>query len=284
MKKNWKMYVAMFGVLALGGNSALAQSSKFAATYDTDAVAIEVEVDGTSCAPIDPDGIADSGDEYTYCTDSAGPVAEAELAKLHVANWKEILGQLSAQINLVTFTQAKGRNGGGTSTAVAEGTVRAGMVVVPEGTFQADSCGAWFEAFDNEEANPFAAPGPVTFASRRQELSVTTNLNLIGSIPDVCDEDCIAENLGIEGDVTVALGLDTTAAHSFQFIAEDLKSGNYDVVACYDLTALATVSGDTVLDAGTLARSRVALGPRIISAQEVRATKSGVIDESGSAQ
>jgi len=82
--------------------------------------------------------------------------------------------------------------------------------------------------------------------------------------------------------VTVALGLDTTAAHSFQFIADDLTSGYYDIVACYDLSALAEVSGASVLDADTLAHSKVALGPRIISVQEVRATKTGVIDETGS--
>jgi hypothetical protein len=234
--KSLKMLVALFGVLGFNSmlfvSGAHAQSSKFAATYDTDPVMIEVSVDGTSCAPIDPDGVPDSGDEYTYCTDTAGPVAEAELAKLHVAQWKEILGDMSAQINLDTFTQAKGRNGEGTSTAIAEGTVRGGMVVVPEGTFQAGSCAAWFAAYDADEANPFAAPGPVTFASRHQQLSVTVDLDVIGDIPGVCDAACIEENLGIEGSVTVALGLDTTAAHSFQFIADDLTSGNYDIVAC----------------------------------------------------
>jgi hypothetical protein len=36
-----------------------------------------------------------------------------------------------------------------------------------------------------------------------------------------------------------------------------------------------------VLDADTAALSRVALGPRIITATEVRATKTGIIDETG---
>ncbi len=79
----------------------------------------------------------------------------------------------------------------------------------------------------------------------------------------------------------VALELDTTAAHSFQFIADDLRSGRYDVVACYDLSALAEVSGPDI-DEDTAAMSKVVLGPRIITAQEVRATKDGIIDESGS--
>ncbi len=72
--------------------AAYAQSSKFAATYDTDIVMIDVDVDGSCVTP--------------PCTASAGPVAEAELAKLHVGQWHEILGIISGQINLVTFTQA----------------------------------------------------------------------------------------------------------------------------------------------------------------------------------
>jgi len=282
--KSWKLFVALFGVLALGMTSAYAQSSKFAATYDTDVRMIDVSADGDSAVLLDPDNIPGNGDEYWYYATTAGPVAEADLANLHVAQWKEILGNLSAQVNLVTFTQAKGRNGAGTSTAIAEGTVRGGMVVVPEGTFAEDSCRAAFDAYDARAEgweNIFSAPGPVTFASRRQELSVTVDLDVVGDIDGVCDETCIQDSLGIEGSVTIALGLDTTAAHSFQFIEEDLPSGTYDVVACYDLTALAAVSGTSELDAGTAAYSKVALGPRIISAQEVRATKTGIIDETG---
>lgn len=265
-------------------SSAYAQSSKFAGTYDTDVVMVDVSVNGGSgsCVLVDPDGTPGTGDEFTHCVATAGPIAEAEVASLHVAQWKEILGIMSAQINLVTFTQAKGQNGGGTSTAIAEGTVRGGILVLPQGTGNSGQCAAAFDAYDNELGNPFAAPGPVTFASRRQELKVTVDLDVVGSLPEVCDEQCIEDNLGITGSVTVALGLDTTAAHTFQFVADDLTSGWYDVVACYDLSALAEVSGPTI-DEDTAAYSKVALGPRIITAQQVRATKTGVIDESGSA-
>ena len=79
---------------------------------------------------------------------------------------------------------------------------------------------------------------------------------------------------------TVALGLDTTAAHHFNFIADDMTSGYYDVVACYDLTALAEVSGLDI-DAETAAMTKVVLGPRIVTVQEVHATKDGIINESG---
>ena len=127
-----------------------------------------------------------------------------------------------------------------------------------------------------------SSPREITFASRRQDLSVEVDLDVVGSLPGICDETCIADNLGIEGSVTVALGLDTTAAHHFNFIAADLTAGWYDIVACYDLSALAEVSGADI-DVDTAAYSKTAVGPRMVTVQEVRATKTGIIDESGSA-
>jgi hypothetical protein len=234
--------------------SASAQSAKFAATYDTDPVMVEVQVDG-SAGP----------------TADTAITAEAELAKIHVAQWKEVMVGVSGQVNLLTFTQAKGKNGGGTVTSIADGAVGLDVKVVPEGT--ANPC---------DLADASALPGPITFASRRQELTVDVSLDVVGAIPGVCDAQCIADNLGIDGYVAVGLSLDTTAAHHFNFVAEDLASGWYDVVACYDLTALAQVSGGDI-DADTVAHSKVVLGPRMVTVQEVRATKDGIIDESGSA-
>jgi hypothetical protein len=231
---------------------AYAASAKFAATYDTDEVLVAVEDIGLSNG-----AVMDS-------------TAEMDLATIHVANWKELLVGVSAQVNLVTFTEAKGKNGEGTSTAKAEGSVRVGLTVVPEGTV-----GACASAWVDETL--FAHPGPVVFSSRMQELSVTTSLDVVGAIPDVCDAQCIADNLSIEGDVTVALGLDTTAAHHFNFVADDLTSGTYDVIACYDLSALA----DNNNTDGNAAYAKAALGPRIVTVQEVRATKNGIIDETG---
>lgn len=262
------IFIALISLMIAG--SAMAQSSKFAATYDTDPIIVEVwaGVGQSLCGVFN--GV-------THCARVGGPVAEMDVAQLHVAQWKEILGEMSAQVNLVTFTKVKGKNGGGTTTAIAEGTMRAGMIVAAEG--DSPDCAVAFGAYD-EGTNLFAPPGPVTFASRAQELSITVDLDVVGAIPDVCDAQCIEDNLAIEGDVTVALGLDTTAASSFQFIAENLDSGDYDIIACYDLSAFAYVSG-VDLDADSVAHAKVALGPRIITAQEVRATKTGIIDETG---
>lgn len=243
-------------VAALFAGNAYAQSSKFAATYDTDPVMVSAMIDGTAGAACDP----------ANCVPRM--VAEVDLASLHVANWKEVLVGVSGQVQLMTFTQAKGKNDGGVATAKAEGAVQVEVRVAPEGT--SDPC----------TYGELAHPGRITFASRTQELSVDVSLDVVGEIPGVCDAACIADNLSIEGDVTVALGLDTTAAHHFNFVADDLTSGWYDVVACYDLTALAEVSGLDI-DADTAAESKVVLGPRIVTVQEVRATKTGIVDETG---
>lgn len=240
--------------LALAGfvsGNAQAQSSKFAATYDTDVVLVEIAVDGAGGA-----------------TSDMAVIAEMDLAKMHVPQSKEVLIGVSGVVNLVTFTQAKGKNGGGKATAIAEGIVELTVRYAPEGTANICAVGA------------IAAPGPITFASRRQELSVTVDLDVVGTIPGVCDAQCIADNLAIEGDVTVALGLDTTAAHHFNFVAIDLDSDWYDIVACYDLTALAEVSGDDI-DADTAANSKAAIGPRMVTLQRVRATTDGIVDETG---
>jgi hypothetical protein len=247
--------VTAAAVVTLFAGSAFAQSSKFAATYDTDPVMLDVQVNG-----------------------SAGPAAandmtsEAELAKIHVAQWKEVLVGVSGQVNLLTMTEAKGKNDGGEVTSIAEGEIKLDLKVVPEGTV--DPCNT---------ADNSAHPGPITFASRYQKLTVDVALDVVGAIPDVCDAQCIEDNLGIDGYVAVGLTLDTTAAHHFNFVADDLTSGWYDVVACYDLTALAQVAGADI-DADTAARSKVVLGPRMVTVQEVRATKTGIIDESNSAQ
>ncbi len=233
--------LAAAAALALLATGAQAQSAKFAATYDTDVVLAEISVNG--------DGTLSDTDINS----------EMDLAKMHVPQSKEVLIGVSGVVNLVTFTQAKGKNGGGKSTAIAEGMITLDVRYAPEGT--ANIC----------VNGTSAAPGPITFASRRQELSVTVDLGLIGT--DVGD-------LEIVGDVTVALGLDTTAAHHFNFVAYDLDSDWYDIVACYDLTALAEVAGADI-DVDTAANSKVAIGPRMLTLQRVRATTDGIVDETG---
>jgi len=97
-----------------------------------------------------------------------------------------------------------------------------------------------------------AAPGPVTFAARLQEIK-------IGSDADT--------------DVVISLALSTTAAHHFNFIGVDLDSGDYDVVAVFDLSAFVAVS-----DLENTAKAKVILGPRMLTVQEVRAVQGGLVE------
>ena len=267
--------IAAICLVSFVAGSAMADSAKFAATYDRDPRIVEATWAG--------------GDPVENL------LAEQELATLHVANWKELLIGVSGQVNLVTLTEAKAVNKAGVSTAKAAGTVLTGVLVVPEDTTDVTCESAWEawrellaypEAYPEWEAciadcsgdetceadcgeepaegeNLFVAPGPVTFASRMQELSVIYNDDTGDPIIDY---------------VTVRLTLDTTAAHHFNFVAADLTQGTYDIIACYDLTALAEANS-----VDNSAYARAGIGPRILTVQEVRATKDGIIDETDSA-
>lgn len=139
-----RLTFALLAAAALGfaASPAEAQSAKFAASYDTDAVIVDT-------------GLITIGNKTVTG-------AEVDLATIHVASQKDLLIGVSAQIGIYTLTEARSREGN-TSTAIAEGNVAATVVYAPTGT--ADICA-------NGTA---AAPGEVTFAARLQELSVTND-------------------------------------------------------------------------------------------------------------
>jgi hypothetical protein len=96
---------AMFSV------GAMAQSAKFAASWDTDPV---VETAYSACA----DSVCDPKDENT--------VSEVEMATLHVGTHKSILVGVSSEIGIWMLTEAKGgKNTAGDfwSSAMTEGSV-----------------------------------------------------------------------------------------------------------------------------------------------------------------
>lgn len=232
--------LAAAAAAALFASSAYAQSAKFAANYAADTVQLaefELNFDGNT-------GSSTSATEL--------------LGQIRAPKGKELLIGVSGVANIVTFTEAKGRNKEGTSTAIAEGVMELEVRYAPEGT--ENIC----------ENGTLAAPGPLTFASRRQELSVTIDLDVIDTTGGTS-----ADDLGIEGSVTVALGLDTTAAHHFNFVAIDLaESAVYDVVACFSGNGEVAVDESEVGD--NSARSFVAIAHRMITVQEVRAVKRSI--------
>lgn len=213
MKSVTKIAVAMAIILAIGAYApAAAQSAKFAAVWNDEPVIAEV----------DP-----------------GFASTVEIAEIHIPQQKELLIGVSAQIGIITITDAKGNNDTD-AVALASGEATVTVLLVDQATGDVIA----------------TAPGPVVFASRLQELRVSVE-----------DED---EDLS----VLVGLTLDTTAAHHFNFLGVDLPQGNYDVVAQFDLTAFAEATGLDPTDADAV----VSLGPRVVTAQEVRAVKGSIIE------
>ena len=95
--------------------SALAQSAKFAASWDTTPIVTS----------------ADSTCTNGTCTgNETNSDIEVEMATIHVATHKSVLIGVSAQIGIHLITQAKGKSGGGDSSALAEGSVDVDLALV----------------------------------------------------------------------------------------------------------------------------------------------------------
>lgn len=237
--------LAAVAALAIGfaTSGAHAQSSKFAAAYDTDGVVL-----AHAYACVDGDGGC-ADDNFDWDVGFA-----AHLANIKAPQGKELLIGLSAVPILLTYTEAKGKNGGEIGESVALAGV--GMAVryahhddLPPNFNAGDVC------FDPDSET--AKPGIVPLSVRLQYLSVKSALTIT--------------DLTIEGDITVGLGLATAASHHFNFLAPDLdQSGNHAVAACFVGGAVAALIGET--EGKSLAVA--ALGKRMMTVQEVRAIQS----------
>jgi hypothetical protein len=240
--------IAIVAAAAVISGPVMAQASKFDASWDTTTVSVKAEI-------ADPATVATCTNEDSGTGTRADPcvLAETTIATLDVAQQKDLLIGVSGQIGLVTFTQAKGKHANDGTVTEGSATAGAGVNVT-----------VMLKDADSGETVQTAAPGPVTFAARIQELKVSVPecsvpLDLDGSGTVAYDADC---------EVLVSLMLNTTAAHHFNFIGVDLDQGTYDVVAQFDLSAFVAIVGE---DAA--AEAEVVLGPRMVTVQEVRAAK-----------
>ena len=149
---------------------------------------------------------------------------------------KDIMVGLSAEIELFTSTTAKGTNKGGKDTAVAEAGIVGEVRFLPESDFTTAAA-----VCNGTIASAQAYPGKVTFASRKQELSVEVELEIESASGDCADCE-------ITGYVEVGLNLTTTAAHHFNFIADlqnSYSSNNPAVfVACWHVADGEITEGD----------------------------------------
>jgi hypothetical protein len=253
---------AMFSV------TAMAQSAKFAATY-TKLPSLSVSAFAT-CSSTDGANVSCHDDESK---------SGHTLAVIKVPQDKELLVGLSAEVGLMTFTAVKGKNGGsGTSVADAEAAVTIHACPVDGG-----NC-------------IMAEPGPIKLSKRVQSLSAklggvikdcTFAAELEGDTTVDISEDCNVN------DEEIALMLDTTAAHHFNFVLPNMDQGDYEIKAMFSTAASADVylcdpqdvtSNYTTLGcdddsevAGTAEAASV-INKSMLTVQTVRAIKGGIID------
>jgi len=204
------------------------------------------------------------------------------LATIKVPQAKELLVGVSAEIGLVTFTGVKGRNGG-TASSLAGGIAFVTVAAVPR---------------DVTQQSIVAAPGQIILSKRVQELTATLG-GVIQSCPVTCAPGIdpvtgfptvVCENIDIAEDCEVtdeqiALLLNTTAAHHFNFVLPDVPVGVYDIKAFFTTGARAKVDicddGDTwcTYDAeGTVsasANAKAVINKTMLTVQSVRAAKGG---------
>lgn len=199
---------------------------------------------------------------------SDGGPAAVEVASIASPGAKDLIIFLSAEVELLTQTKATGYNGKGKDTSVAEASVTVLAKYMLESVFMGLARGAFCTTqacaacIADEEDNVFVAfPGNVTLSSRVQTLSVQTEL-------DIKTKELESTDYIIDGYVSVDLELETTAAHSFNFIAplnETTTGSNSNpivVVACFNTDGSAEPVGSADYYAG--------LGKTMVIVQEAQ--------------
>mgnify|MGYP001827288286 CR=1 FL=1 len=266
--------VAALGISTFAASSAMAgASAKFAATWtDTPALASVAVITDSAVDAV----MVDSNTGHT-------------LATIKVPQDKELLVGISAEIGLVTYGSVKGKNGG-SAKAIADAEAYVTVFAVPKAG----------------GADVTAAPGQIILSKRVQELSAT----LGGVIQECTDGDTDFDgtaDIDPDGTIDIAtecvvtdeeIGLlqDTTAAHHFNFVLPNMNQGEYDIKAVFTTGARAevdicdsetntdyngnlvpcTYNEDGMVSASATAKAVV--NKTMLTVQQVRAAKGGVID------
>ena len=241
-----KLTIAMFAALAGLANSEITY------TYHEGLVA-------SATASIDVEGTDTDMAAYQMSTPIAAP------------NSKDLILMLSSEIGILTDTTVRDSNKVRRlppSTAAAEAGVVVHMKYCKESECPSTAMGVC-ETADGVGGVYEALPkGGITFAARSQELSVDVNLDCECEVPDTT---CECE---VTGFVEVGLNIETTAAHTFNFIADLSNTGtgstNDPIVpyACFELSAEASVMLDDNLDSSGSATGFVGLQSSMLIIQE----------------
>jgi len=241
--------------LLLSASAIAGPSAKFAATYSY----------GPSLASVAV--VSGSSDDSDFDL-SAGYT----LATIKVPQDKELLVGVSAEVGLVTDTSIKGKNGGAARSIAGAG---AGVVIFAVPVEGANGSGQ------------LAAPGPVVLSARVQVLDAK-----LGGVIESCEDgsdgnepdgtidiktECIVT------DEEIGLILATLASHHFNFVLPNMDQGEYNIVAFFVTGAYAEIDIDemSVADGGSVTAAAFAaafIGKTMVTVQQVRATRGGIIE------
>ena len=244
-----KSVILMAAASVLMAGTALAgPSAKFAATYD-DRSDNEAYFNVVSI-------IGAEGTEQAFaCNQNDG----YQFATIKVPQQKELLVGLSAEVILITDTSIKGKEGG-YARALA---YAAGYMTIMACPVDGGDCVT-------------AAPGSVTLADRFQILD-----GVFGGVLEECTDLDGDGSIGVPeectfSDESLGLILDTLSSHHFNFVLPDMEQGEYDIKAMFSTAACNEITTEGDASAATFAGA--AFGKYMLTVQQVRATKGGIIE------
>ncbi len=179
----------------------------------------------------------------------------ALLATMKMPSGKEILAGVSAESGILLFTKVTGKLGG-SGTAIALGRV---AVVIKACDVDTDVC---FDPVPN---------GRIVLNARVQALTATLG-GVIDSCTDIDGNGTIdVETECIVTDEEIGLLTKNQSANHFNVVFLDLPQGTYQIRARF--TIISASYADSTENACAYAGSRVVLGDRIVTLQDVRAVK-----------
>lgn len=224
-------------------------SAKFAAVYSDDVLLAATEAQSCDIGEGDPDP------DFDF--DTASGVL---LATMKMPSGKEILTGVSGESGILLVSNVKGKNGGsGTSLGWGRVSVKIKAVNLDTGEI-------YFPKPD----------GRIVLNARAQVLNAT-----LGGVIESCsdadgDGTIVVADECVVTDEEIGLLTWNRSANHFNVVFKDLPQGTYEVRAKFRVTSVSWA--DATVDACSYAASIVVLGDRIITLQDVRAIKGGVVE------
>lgn len=197
-------------ILSLMGFAVLASSAVFAASLPASKAAAQVNT-VTTCV----NGNSAQASNPCLNMDGSGHWLDVMTTQIKTSNVADLFAGASLVTGIYTSTTVKGNSTGATSTAVAEGTVKVRVLLDPVSANCQTNCSTFKTLPDQNNG--------VVFDQRIQSLSA--NLGFIftqqcAASPSTCS--LTAEE--------ITLVLDTTSAHSFNFILPNVGTGTHTIV------------------------------------------------------